>query len=403
MPTSPLRYRRRFRAVAAAAVVGSMVAGCTVNAAPTPPSLVPLVPPDQLPITTVAATTTTAPSSRPDDPLLTSLPDGECLWADALPGGEITFVAGDRLIGASPDASVVRCLTTLTAAQRGVVRWSPIANRAMLNSATVFDVAGIRASGFDPATTRLVWEYPVGDGLIAPTPSGRTLVRRSAVDGARTEITFLARTVVVASHPSGQGLLAAGNTGDGMNGVFLAAPDGTAARPLLFSGDDRVFDELAVDPSGWSAYIISERGDSFFLHRFSLADYSAAEVASGPTPLLRAVPGPTATSVAWQEGLCNSVTDTWVFDDRTASRRVVGAGTPLEDLSLAPVGWLDANRLVVAARPLGCDGAAAVWIWNLVDGSATLLATSVEQPALRLLQPQATLPAVDPAVQPALL
>jgi hypothetical protein len=41
-----------------------------------------------------------------------------------------------------------------------------------------------------------------------------------------------------------------------------------------------------------------------------------------------------------------------------------------------------------------------VWTWNLLDGSATLLVKSVELPALRLLQPQATMPVIDPAIAP---
>ncbi|MCU1358855.1 MAG: hypothetical protein JWN99_144, partial [Ilumatobacteraceae bacterium] len=88
-------------------------------------------------------------------------------------------------------------------------------------------------------------------------------------------------------------------------------------------------------------------------------------------------------TVAWTVGLCNSVTHTRVRDDRTGAAVEVGLGTPIETLSLSPVGWLDGARLVVAARPLGCDGPADVWIWNLLDGSATLLAKTVEFAAVR--------------------
>ena len=84
----------------------------------------------------------------------------------------------------------------------------------------------------------------------------------------------------------------------------------------------------------------------------------------------------------------------------------VGLGTPIEHLSLSPVGWLDGARLVVAARPLGCDGPADVWIWNLLDGSATLLAKTVEFAAVRST-PEAAAPlAIAPdavAGEPALI
>ena len=391
------------RCAAWCTVVGLVLvpAACTVNEATTPTSMVPLIPPDQLPITTLAATTTTAPSSDPNDPLLVALPESDCVYADASVEGELTFAFGNRLFGTTFDAATVRCLTELEPSQRGAMRWSPVANRVLLNPGTVFDVGGIRSSGFDPATTRMVWEYPVGDALIAPTPSSKTLVRRSAADGSqRAEITFLPRTWLVASHPSGQALLAVGRTADEMTGLFAADPSGQNGRPLLFIAGDRTVQELAIDPSGRSAYLISTRGDSFALHRLSLSDLALSEVSSTPTPLLQVTPGPTASAVAWKSGLCNSITDTWVFDERLGSAVVAGAGTPLEGLSVAPLGWLDATRLVVTARTLGCDGPADVWTWNLLDGSATLVVKSVELPALRLLQPQATMPVVDPAIAP---
>jgi hypothetical protein len=400
-PRSRRASSRRRASLAAALCLLLVPAACTVNEATTPTSMVPLIPPDQLPITTLAATTTTAPSSDPDDPLLVALPQGDCAYADAPTEGELTFVFGNRLFGTTFDAATVRCLAELEPTQRGAMRWSPVANRALLNPGTVFDVGGIRSSGFDPATTRLVWEYPVGDALIAPTPSSKTLVRRSATDGGqRTEITFLPRTWLVASHPSGQALLAVGRTADDVTGLFAAGPTGQDGRPLLFIAGDRTVQELAIDPSGRSTYLISTRGDSFSLHRLSLTDLVLSEVSSTPTPLLQVTPGPTASAVAWKSGLCNSITDTWVFDERIGSAVVAGVGTPLEGLSVAPLGWLDATRLVVTARTLGCDGPADVWTWNLLDGSATLLVKSIELPALRQLQPQATMPVIDPVAAP---
>jgi hypothetical protein len=92
-----------------------------------------------------------------------------------------------------------------------------------------------------------------------------------------------------------------------------------------------------------------------------------------------------------------------VRDDRTGAPVDVGIGTPIESLSLSPVGWLDGARLVVAARPLGCDGPADVWIWNLLDGSAILLAKTVEFAAVRVLpEPAAPLAIAAEAVPAAL-
>jgi hypothetical protein len=92
-----------------------------------------------------------------------------------------------------------------------------------------------------------------------------------------------------------------------------------------------------------------------------------------------------------------------VRDDRSGTALTVGIDTPLEGLSLSPIGWLDGARLVVASRTLGCDGPADVWIWSLLDGSATLLVKSIEMPATRTLAEPAGPLAIDPAaVVPAL-
>ena len=77
-----------------------------------------------------------------------------------------------------------------------------------------------------------------------------------------------------------------------------------------------------------------------------------------------------------------------MLDERTgggANRRRGHAAA--RDSRLSPLGWLDAARVVIAARPLGCDGPADVWIWNLLDGSATLLVKNAEFPAVRVAAP----------------
>jgi hypothetical protein len=107
--------------------------------------------------------------------------------------------------------------------------------------------------------------------------------------------------------------------------------------------------------------------------------------------------------VAWRVGLCNSVTELRVRDARSGATRSVDPATPLGGLSLAPVGFLDGMRLVLTARPLGCDGPADVWIWNLLDGSTTLLVKNVEFPAVRLPFAGSPAVAVAPAAQPAQL
>lgn len=365
-----------------------MVTACADTGSTTPTSLVPLVPAGALPVSTLAPSTTAAPSSDPNSPLIAAVPDLECAYADELAGGEITFIVGDRLYGSAPDGTVVRCLAGLRADQRGPVKWSPDGTRAVLNAATVYDGAGVRFSGFDVVNTRVQWEWPAATGMFAPTATNRTLVRRDAADpNIRTEITFLTDTVAAVAHPAGGVVIASGTSADGTSGIYAATESGDSTRMLVSTAGVAAVaasvTELGADAAGDMLYFLVENGTSFKVEQLVFGDLSVTELSSEQAPIVQLTVGPTRRSVAWKVGLCNSTTQTRVRDDRTATAVDVGIGTPIEPLSIAPVGWLDGARLVVAARPLGCDGPADVWIWNLLDSSATLLAKTVEFAAVR--------------------
>lgn len=407
MPRSRLSISVRGRWAGRAAAGLALAVGfasCAAQEQTAETSLVPLVAPDQLPVTTIAPTTTAAPSSDPNSPLVAALPETECGFADTLPGGEITFLVGDRMFGVAVDGTVIRCLATADAAKRGPVKWSPLGNRALLNSATLFDVEGMRASGFEAVNTRVQWEYPAGDAVFAPTSSNKSLVRRGARDPTqRTEITFLPRTFAAVSHPAGGATIAAGLAADGIIGVFSAKSGSTPRTLLTTANPDLVVAEVAIDAVGDMIYVLTDDGVSFKIHQLQLPTLTVSELTSEQAPVLQLTTGPTSRSVAWKVGLCNSLTETRVRDDRTASPLTVGLGTPLEGQSLAPVGWIDATRLVVASRPLGCDGPADVWIWNLLDGSATLVVKTVEFAATRTVSDLGAPLAIDSAAQPPLI
>ncbi len=370
------------------AAAALMVTACADTGSTTPTSLVPLVPAGALPVSTLAPSTTAAPSSDPNSPLIAAVPDLECAYADELAGGEITFIVGDRLYGSAPDGTVVRCLAGLRADQRGPVKWSPDGTRAVLNAATVYDGAGARFSGFDAVNTRVQWEWPTATGMFAPTATNRTLVRRDAADpNIRTEITFLTDTVAAVAHPAGGVVIASGTSADGTSGIYAATESGDSTRMLVSTASVAAtaasVTELGADAAGDMLYFLVENGTSFKVEQLVFGDLSVTELSSEQAPIVQLTVGPTRRSVAWKVGLCNSTTQTRVRDDRTATAVDVGIGTPIEPLSIAPVGWLDGARLVVAARPLGCDGPADVWIWNLLESSATLLAKTVEFAAVR--------------------
>jgi hypothetical protein len=384
-------------------VATGSLASCGTDSGTSGTTLQPLVTAGAAVETTIAPTTTVFVSD-PASPVLSVLPpEAGCALAPPEVGGEITFVVGDRLFGVRADGTGARCLAQLPPPVRGVVQWSPDASRAVVGSSNLLDAAGTRPTGFNPTNTRVQWEHP-GTGLIGPTDTNNTLVRREA--GAvekRSEVTFLAQTIFAVSHPSGQALIGAGIDPNGTRGAFIADPAGRNRRPLLLTADNTVIPEITVDAEGDDLYLVAETGGASRVHRLHLPDLSLVELTTETTPAARIVTGPSGGTVAWRTGLCNSITELRVRDDRSGTTQPVGEATPLQELSLAPVGWLDAAQLVLTARPIGCDGPADVWIWNVFDGSATLITKNVEFPAVRAVAPGGALLAVSPEAPPAQL
>jgi hypothetical protein len=198
--------------------------------------------------------------------------------------------------------------------------------------------------------------------------------------------------------------LAAGQADDGTRGVF-AADDAGLSRRLLAIVADPALDvlELAVDATGDVMWVLSDNGARSRIHQLSFADLGLIELSSEQAPIAGLVAGPATRTLGWKVGLCNSVTTARVIDARTGSAVTVGEGTPLAGQSVAPVGWLDAARVVVSARPFGCTGPADVWIWNLLDGAATLVVKNAEFAAVRLVAPASNQFGVPEAAQPGLL
>lgn len=390
------------RTLLTALALALLVPACAARTDAVDPTLAPLVPVESLPRETVAATSTTVGRAEPAPPLISALPESDCALTPVAAGGEITFVSGDRLYTTTPDGAVVSCLTTVTGDQRGVVQWSPLGDKVLLHAATVLDADGARSSGYNIDNVRVVWEYPTGAAMLGPTATSRTLVRRTAdANRTRSEVTFLGRTDLVVSHPAGGLIFGAGQAWNGVEGLFAADGSGDPPRPLVVfdDTDDRIV-ELAADADGASLLFVAVHGDSSRLYRFDLTDRKLTELTTAQEPILQLVTGPVADSVAWNVGLCNSTTQTQAFDTRDGSVVVVGVGTQLEGQSVAPVGWLDSARLVVVSRPIGCDGPGNLWVWNLLDGSATLLTTTVEFPATRTTATPAAPAVLDPVLAP---
>ena len=272
--------------------------------------------PDALPVSTPAPSTTAAPSSDPNTPLIAAVPEIDCAYADPLAGGEITFVVGDRLYGAAPDGTVLRCLAGLSRRAARAGRVVARRNPRTAERSWVYDVAGSRFSGFDVANVRVQWEWPTATGMFAPTASNRTLVRRDAADpNLRTEITFLAETMAAVAHPAGGVVLASGTAPDGTTGIFVATDTGQSTRMLVSTGDGQSattvsITELGADAAGDVLYFIADNGTSSRIDQLTFGDLSVTELSNEQAPIVQLTTGPTRRTVAWRVGLCNSVTRT---------------------------------------------------------------------------------------------
>lgn len=327
----------------------------------------------------VMPTETTSTTAGPN----IAFSDAACALGPVPDAASITFVVQDRLWELSGDGSTATCIAALDGAPAANLRWSPGADAVLLGSNQVLDAAGRRDTGYLATNTELRWSYPTGKALIAPAVKDGALLWRSAADaGSRLDISFLADTTVATYHPAGKNVFAAGVDPNGVAGLFVASNRGENARVIALLDDPATsITEIAADANGSLVYFTHDHGSFSHVHQVELPSLVITDVAKidGPVDQLTISSEP-QSGVAIRAGDCASATRTVAF--RYGDTFEVGADTPLAGLSTAPIGWIDADRLVVAARIAGCDGPADLWIASL-DGSATLIAGGVDNAAVR--------------------
>lgn len=253
----------------------------------------------------------------------------------------------------------------------------------LLGSNLVLDGQGRRDTGFLATNSELRWSYPTGKALIAPAVKDGALLWRSAADaGSRLDISFLADTKVAEYHPAGKNIFAAGVDANGMAGLFVASNRGENVRPVALVEDQATsITEIAADASGSLLYFVHNHGSFAHVHQVQLPDLALTDLAQVDGSVDHLTVSTKAQSgVAFRVGDCAATTRT--VASRFGETFEVGVGTPLAGLSTTPVGWIEADRLVVAARTAGCDGPADLWIVSL-DGDATLIVSGVENAAVR--------------------
>ncbi|MEP7115681.1 MAG: hypothetical protein ABI862_20620 [Ilumatobacteraceae bacterium] len=334
------------------------------------------VPPTQVVTTTVATSVEAIATST------IALTAGPCVFSPATPTGEVTFEVGTRLYTVTP-GNPATCLTELTLDNVGPFRWSPAGDRVLLNSVTVFDGTQVLPTGYLSTNSGVTWSYPTGKALIAPAVADNHLLWRTAGEPeTRTDISFLERTDVAAYHPAGKNIFAAGQASDGTAGLFVAGNRGE--NPLLIAQLDQpatVITEIGPDPAGSRVYFVHDhRTGTFHVHALDFPALGLTDITQVTEPVAKLSVGTTANAaIAWRLGACSGLTRTQI-----ASAGVVAdQPTAFAALSTEPVGWLDAQQLVLAVRPTGCTGPSDLWIWNVVSSAATPLITGVDNASIR--------------------
>lgn len=379
----PLEVMRHIARVAFGLAV--LIAGCSVSEDSIAPQT---LPPLGTPSETVPATTITSvqpTTAQPLQPVASTiaLPAGACVFSPPTPESAVTFEVGTRLYSTTPGSGTTSCLSELTLDSVGPLRWSPAGDRVLLNSATVFDGTQALPTGYFTTNTRVSWSYPTGKALIAPAVADNHLLwRTTGQPETRLDISFLDRTDVAAYHPAGKNIFAAGQAADGTAGLFVASNRG--ANPRLIAQLDApatVITEIGPDPSGSRVYFVHDHHNgTFHVHALDLPALTLTDVIEVASPIAKLTVGTTPSSaIAWRAGDCSGLTRTQIFNAGV----VVDQPAAFAALSTEPVGWLDAQQIVLSVRATGCAGPSDLWIWNITTSAASPLVSGVDSAAVR--------------------
>lgn len=311
------------------------------------------------PVTEPVTVATDAPTTTVQRPVLSDAPCQFTSFGDG--PAAITFTTGGRVYELSPDWTTGTCLSDVAGSGVNSLRWSPSGEAVLLDSSRVLDAKGVRDTGYRVDNAGVSWSFPTGKALIAPAVAdGALLWRTAGQPDTRRDISFLTRTDVAAYHVAGKNVFAAGVDPDGVAGIFVASNRGENRRTVATLDDPTTrITELAADVSGSQLYVIHDHGSFWEMHQISFPGLALGTLLDTPEPISHLTVDYAGGNVAVQVGDCAATTRTIA---PTWGPNPVGFGTDLADLSTTPIGWLDPDHLVVAARAGGCTGPTDVWV-----------------------------------------
>ncbi len=352
---------------------------------------------------TPSATISVSPSSTAENAaLVASLPEG---CEQSVPPAEaaVAFVASGRAWAVAPDGTGLACL--FETADPGPFAWGPRADRVALDG---LQVRGIGSTATRPAAdvapAYLSWGRPTGKAIVfSDGPKLRkALVGSDEIDDITPlqEVTF----GQVAYHPSGLALAFEIDGADG-SAIWLSSNTGADPKRLVWSKTGTVFGALAFDLGGDQLFYAArdpkgKRVVSRLLLKEGRVEEAFWEGDRDVQSVVLAPPAGTLEPLGSAPPVAMALDVGTSCGDRQAVLSVLNgeAGTPLLPDASAPttvVGWTDPSHVLVAEG--GCEGPYDLWI---AQGAGTglspvLLATGVDQSAIRLAEPAPPPPLPD--------
>ena len=126
------------------------------------------------------------------------------------------------------------------------------------------------------------------------------------------------------------------------------------------------------------------RNGTFHVHALDFPALALTDLVQATEPVAALTVGRAANApIAWRIGDCSGLTRTQIAN----ADAVVDQPAVFAPMSTEPVGWLDAQQLVLSARPTACAGPSDLWIWNIATAAASPLVTGVDTVAIRSVLP----------------
>jgi hypothetical protein len=308
-----------------------------------------------------------------------------CVARPARPAATVTFVANGRAWALEPSGGRLTCL--FPARHPGPFAWGPRGDRALLAR---LEVKGLAGAPTRPPTTVdpefASWGRPIGKSIVFVGRDGRALLKAHPAGGGFQDVTPIAgvRYERVVYHPSGLAFAFVVKRGTKQS-LWISSNVGATPRKLVHGLLHTGFDALAFARAGQALYFAARhKGGYTDVHTLELVGANSAPV------LWRGAPEERVTDLAPGLRSDRAVADVAFTVGRSCeTRRAVvltarhakGADIHLDDRPTSVVGWLDANRLLVAVG--GCGETSDLYTVSKDSLAPRLLVRGVTTAAVR--------------------